>query len=1489
MRSSSTPSFVSQAGNFTSAVAGQVDPRTGLFGANITLGKIIGNRGLGPVLPIVASYSPMATLQGGQGQVVGLGAGISFNFSVYQPNVEQNYGLLLLSTGERYVVSGDDLSQRGRSTNTDGGTSLSLNQTMLRNVLFERFDSGECNFHSQLGPITSCYMVTHKSGDIEILMGPDTGGTAKLPLLMVSAAGHALTFFWTEENGIPKLEKITDDTGVTLVSGDYDTDTVSFNFFPNQPKEKYVVELTYGEVHQNERFLTKVDVSNAQTPLEWKLEYKPAGDIVDGEPYWGYWLDKVTAPGGMTETVEYRWGDDGAFFPPSANLNSLPRVYTHTQDPGAGQPEITSTFTYTSNNFVAGGSDVVWSNVLDNLYVVDSAYAYGSTEVCGDRSTVRVYDKFHLQTGETVTQGSDAQKTVINETTYYDNDYYQGSFGNTPPQGLPAYFQCPMKEKTTWVDGTDRTNDPSYSETSLYTWDDWGNPISRTEPNGLFVSWEYYDGSQATYDTKGDLLCPADPNGFTRFAKWMCVDPTGVKQTDWMTPHGPVQQTNYTYDNAIPVQWNGDSYVVNGLVVKTGESHASGDAASTEAGWNATSAPSFVVAEATYAYDTVGGIDAGRLITHSLLHYPKGKRSSSNDYYQTDTIYTYTAETVASVDGLTACHTQTVYDPDVKATTDGHPAGYLRTVQSKTASVSTGRVLAERSTLNNVTTYTYDGLGRLTQRVLNAPNGDADYDQSYQNVFTYSYAIDDSGSKPFQVVQTDAKGNCIRYTMDGLHRLLLKEINAIDIPDAQDWYAMESRAYDAMGRLSQQTSKDHSVDPANDVTSTYSLSKAIEYDGWGQSCLERFSDGTVDATAYDPVGKTVSTTRYGTADGETVYTGTYVTAFDYNFSQKAVRSDRYFASDGFPVREGSDPYSSRSRQYNGLYWVENETDELGQVTSHQYDAWGRVVQNSLPDGTVVTKTYSEKSPAKWVDSIQVKGLLTGNGAPFTDTCEVGTRTFDGLGRTTSKTVGGCTWTYQYAWNETVQDGYRKPSTTVAPDGVHWNYVYIDALDEAVEQMTVGEETFGYTYEHGTGLMQTARAQRQGARDDTVSAIGLTPFYPSGRLQNEAFVYGGDLPPCSDAARATSAAQETGYTYTVGGALLTYTHIDGAITTLSRDEYGRIDGVSDEKISVLPSYDAAGRLTGWTSEAKNASGNYTFDTKLKLDDFSRETSRQSGDGTNDWTITQDRWQANDLLKRRTTQFNNASLRSETFDYDARNRLVTWQADSSGSALPSDRYGNTLTKQAFTLDALNNITKVQSAFLNGGENTTSFNFDYTTDPCRVLGGTHTDSSYEPSTFSVKYDAAGRILDDGMGTTLHYDSLGRVDGATSTPNSAGKGGTGLSGAYTYDPFHRLGTQTWGAIGQTMDQSTSFYYRAQELVNLIQDDSPVRLVRSLSGEPVAQYNSGGSDPGGWLLGCDHLGSVLSASNDAKSTPQQRAYSAYGEEPIVADTTNKG
>ena len=90
-------------------------------------------------------------------------------------------------------------------------------------------------------------------------------------------------------------------------------------------------------------------------------------------------------------------------------------------------------------------------------------------------------------------------------------------------------------------------------------------------------------------------------------------------------------------------------------------------------------------------------------------------------------------------------------------------------------------------------------------------------------------------------------------------------------------------------------------------------------------------------------------------------------------------------------------------------------------------------------------------------------------------------------------------------------------------------------------------------------------------------------------------------------------------------------------------------------------------------------------------------------------------------------------------------------------------------------------------------------------------------------------------------------------------------------------------------MDQSTSFYYRAQELVNLIQDDSPVRLVRSLSGEPVAQYNSGGSNPGGWLLGCDHLGSVLSASNEAKSAPQQRAYSAYGEEPIVADTTNKG
>lgn len=1438
------------------------------------------------MLPIAIDYRPMGTIQGSQGEGLGLGSGVSFSFSVYDSANQ----MLMLSTGESYPVL--DSPSTARVVDADGGVVLPLVQSSLDNIRFKRYDSCSIIWQGER-PITSCYKVIHKSGDIEILMGPSMGGVLKLPQLMVDPAGHALTFQWTyDASRNPQLQSITDDTRdinghwTTLLSVVYSGVNRNFTFFPGTP-ESYEVDLTYDPTNT---LLMKVENKSVSPSLVWTLGYSA---VANPDPNGSdlSWLTDLTGPGGMTEHVDYASIHK---FPLSAALNPLCAVTTLKQDPKGGQPPITTTFAYTSQttgtNFVAGGTTISsWASNRDNLYdYPGGGYTYGSTQTCGDCVTTYTFDKFHLQTRQVVTRNGKADtgsKTIITATSYYGNH-------NLPYDSIGcAYFQFPLTRTMTWVDGVDPASDPCCVETTHYGqdqemtpgWDKWGNPLRKTDPNGLTTTWEYYDGSQDNY-SGSILLCPKDPNGFTRFTKSIKVDPSTVTSPS-VVPGAPVQQTNYTYAKATPAMSFNQSYV-DGLVLQAGASRTSGGT---------------VLSETVNSYDAEGSLNAGRVTKQVFTHYPNGKRSVSSESYTTTATYQYVGQTFAypspstvRLGALTTTQTVTVQDPDVQADPKtGHPAGVLTATTSHTMSLSTTRTLREIDTLGNATIYTYDNLGRLTQRMLNATST-----SGYVNTLTYAYVINgtllgDEATYPLQVRTQDPRGNKVCYTQDGLNRVIQRHVNAVDVTNGKSkWWAMEKHGYDSMGRLSSRAVLDYDVNKQGETTATYTLSTAaIEYDNWGHTRKVTYSDNTTDMSIYDPVNKMMSAARIGvSSDGQktTLTTGWNVTTYDYNFSRKPVTVERRHSASAPDVAES---YSLRRRQYNGLYWVIADTDELGRTTSYEYDGWGRVTCTTLPATTIqlpngkttrqtssVISGYCPKSPAKWVESIQVTGKPGQPAkAPFEGTCTVGSRHFDGLGRVVDKTVGGCAWKYHYPYDATVKDGYMRPSAVDTPDGYTRKYQYVYELDEALQEVSIDSAvTHNYHYEPVSGIVGNAGSSMTVEGLTQTSGMTFNAF-ASGRLQGETITY---TPPAAQHATVRGKdipSRKTAYTYTIGGALSTYVHVDEATSTISRDRNGRIESVSDGSTSVTPQYDLAGRLTGWVA----TSGSHTVSTTLTLDDFGRETQRVIADGSDTWTITQNPWQRNDLLAQRVVQRSNSQgSRAEIYSYDERNRLTIWDGHNAGASnLPSfaDRYGNTLMKQAFTLDALNNITAVVTSFGSGNplSNTTTFTFDYNDDPCRLLGGANSSTRAGPSAFDVQYDNAGRITNDGQGTTLSYDPLGRVRAAESTL-------TGLSGAYGYDPFHRQGVQTSSDPNQS---PACFYYRSNELVNLVQGDNSMRLLRSLSGAPAAQINGGGEQAGAWLLGTDRLGSVLTASNDQAGAPQQRAYSAYGEEPVPKAT----
>ncbi|WP_242882294.1 RHS repeat-associated core domain-containing protein [Actinomadura litoris] len=477
-------SFFTQAGNFTSAVSGGVDPRTGLFTVRIRLGVVTGNRGLGPSLPLTLLYSPLVTAD------VGLGRGVSLGLSTY----DTREGLLALSTGEQYKA-------------LDIGTKVVLQQSKLDAVHVSRDEAGEW------------YRIVHKSGDVEILSGPKNAYRLKVPTVLLTPAGHRLTLEWGHEGEQARLQTIKDDCGTPLLKAAYTGKSrVTLHVLPDQA-EGYEVELRL-----TDGLLTRVHHSGPgpqASPLEWSFASSPIGE--DGT--WGTWITGVTMPGGMTEKVTYSTGTEGHRFPDGSGLPVLPYVKRFVKAPGGEQPQITASYTYSGTNFLGYESGMSWDADQDHLYGVLGNYAYHSVEAreCAGKTTriTRAFDRYHLQTEETTREG-DCSRSV--RTEYYA---VRGkTFAEQPPQ-----FQLPARQSVTW-DGPGGSRE----EVTKTTFDEWGNPTARTGPDGTVTTWAYYPAAGE------EGACPPEPNGYCRLPKSVTRTAPGTSFGD-----EPVYKTSYRY------------------------------------------------------------------------------------------------------------------------------------------------------------------------------------------------------------------------------------------------------------------------------------------------------------------------------------------------------------------------------------------------------------------------------------------------------------------------------------------------------------------------------------------------------------------------------------------------------------------------------------------------------------------------------------------------------------------------------------------------------------------------------------------------------------------------------------------------------------------------------------------------------------------------------------------------------------------------------
>ena len=1365
---SQSPNFVTQATNFVSAISGAVDPRTGLYGININLGTFVGNKALGPHLPLSLHYSPLNNMD------FGLGKGFKLAVTAYQRSVPKKPRALLLSTGEQYGV------------HEDNGDVILLQQRLKSFTFATQRD--------QSNQVTG-YLVTHKSGALELL---HAGDHICLPYKIYTASGQWLDLQWNENQDKPLLQWIKDASGTQLFKADYGNNGTTFHLLPDSDSEGYRVDFNF----QNGMLNTLVSTGGDGAKLKWSFT---RALVADGS--WGSWITCMSTPGGYSELATYPQSG-GHLFPQGAPYKRLPYATQFDRAPGGGQPTMTSTYKFSNTNFLGGLSGKNWDASQDSLMsgAFDDQYQYSSLETQHhtdqskrhDTTIERTYNAYHLEIGEIHKCGLVTQTTAINYSLNSGKDL----------MGQPPYYQLPASKVITWDNGAGA----NCTETTSTEWDEWGNPKKRVDPDGAITSWDYYyerPCDQSDENLPVDPNCPKDPHHFVRFAKWMRIDPTHV--TSGLTD-APIQQVDYRYANFSTMPNNGQ---VTSLILKSYEAHSSGGSVDTNSG---DYSGGTLLSTATFGYGD--NTDAGRLTTHGFTHFPSG--ADGDSWVKTET-FAYSG----GANELITTHTLTAHDG-------------LAVTDIKSESAFTTRVLSTTDLQKNVTTYNYDSFGRPRTRTLNS---DADSDK---NEWTYTNYVAESdhtgnhsGSWPFQILQEDALHNRVCYTMDGHGKVLFTDVNDLDNDDVDNFHTIESKQYDDMGRLSSMTKFDHDLPNKK----TYALTETHHYDDWGSPSLIEYSDKTQESNIHDPALKTVVSTNSG--PGTT--TGIHVSTYDLNFSKKPIKIERYLAN---KVPGVDAPYSTHTKQYDGLHLLRSETDDSDAdgsqttstfTTTYQYDGWGRLTQTQLPDSTVVVRQYAETSPDKLVSEMVVSGQA------------VGTRTFDGLGRVATKTVSGNRWSYRYdAPTDT------RPQHETTPDNVQLTYAYCPQLQNALVTVTTADMTQGYDYDPLSGVLSSAASTADGSDSSTTFNL-----YGSGRLQSESITYD-----------KAASAKQTHFKYTVGGSLVSYQSIDGAVSNVARNDFGRITEVADNDVSVTPTYDGAGRLAGWTAaELVGGKPAHTLTTAIQYDDFNRETSRTVTDNqTGDvWTTTQD-WYVNDLLKTRSAAKGSSAATVYKYQYDSRNRLTSWSATQpagDGPARPRDRYGNEMTGQQFSIDSFGNITCATTA-LNATPDTNVATFTYDpTHPCVLRTVANTHPTYKKGG-TVEYDDAGRITYDGMETYLTYNSLGRVATARSDL-------TGLSGKYSYDHHSRLYRQTIDN-----DEPIYFFYKHKEkldqLVNLVQGDDQQRLFRSLSSAPAAQHNVG-SNAGTWLLGADMLGSVVSGS-DGKSAPVEHVYSAYGEEP---------
>lgn len=835
-------------------------------------------------------------------------------------------------------------------------------------------------------------------------------------------------------------------------------------------------------------------------------------------------------------------------------------------------------------------------------------------------------------------------------------------------------------------------------QTYSYTYDSYGNLTKVTDPMGGTLKYSYL--------VNGPMSSMTDKNNNVADIIYY----SGYAARELITCNS---RTAFSYDSTTRT-----TAVID--FVPTGQNQVS-TYIYNDKGWLERLIGSCCGYDMTFAYDNSGNLLQRTDAKGNIYNYTydnRGNYLTITDPLNNVTTYTYSADfsnVTSIIDPLGNVYTGT-YNAAGNLTQTTRPGG----AHSDYSYAANGDLLSFTDANNNTVTMQYDAYG-FPQKA----------------TFPLNVEINSTfDARGNYISGRDANGNNFSYQYDSLNR-----VTRLTDPLGH----LHTFTYDKEGNLKTYT------DPKG-------FTQQLLYDASNRMVTYKDAKGVSHNYTYDAMHNLVS---YSDALGKT-------TAFTYD-KQNRVIAVTDAAGNGFSftydpngnmATANSPAGNNVSYTYDALNRIVSGSDDTGPLGTIVYDRNGNVTSFTNAAGTAVLFTYDNLNRLTRVtDPLGNSRVFTYDNDDNLLTAKdrnnhTSSWTYNALNRVTSYTdnngnhinaqydstgnitratdQNGNITTYQYdslsRLIKTTYPGgtymmmtYDNNSNLVSKrltDGSSITYTY-DSLDRVVAKDLPNGEHFSYTYDAKSRLLTATNA---------AGTVSFT-YDDIDRITTESFN-----------------SHSTTYTYDVPNRKVNITYADGTIVSKTFDKRGRLSDLSINNQSIATyQYNSINQILQ-KNYSNGVSTSYQYDVANRLNAMS----------TNRSNIPSLSFQYDNEMNRTVVARTNMSQASETFSYDANNRLTGYKMGTLvGNTIPSPAISNT-----YTYDAVGNRI---SANLNGTN--TNYTVNNLNQYTQVGGTNYTydgngNQSYDGN-FYMGYDPEGRkLVDSAIGNIyrFQYDALGR-----------------------------------------------------------------------------------------------------------------------------------